>query len=298
MPRSRIALRRLASGSRLARLLFTFVFATVLSVACRPERSTLEQAALLASRGQEEEAIEKVQAHLAEHPSSIAERRLLVRLFGARGDLPAAQREIEELERHLPPGSAVVWVERGHVLELGHKYEEALLMYDKAAAVAPNDSLGPKTGGLRAARWGEPQLSAPRLEEALRRDPRDSEAWHALGLVRAHLGDYVGARTAYESGLVADPDALENRIGLATVALAEDRPEAALYQYEHILSRRPRFAAGHLGRAWALIQLGRLREAEKALEDGERLGADRRVVAAQRALLESRDKKREHLKNR
>ena len=53
----------------------------------------------------------------------------------------------------------------------------------------------------------------------MRREPRDAEAWHALGLVRVGLGKLEAARQAYASGLHADPQALENHLGLATVAL-------------------------------------------------------------------------------
>ena len=108
------------------------------------------------------------------------------------GDLGAAERAAADLAARLPPESPIPWLELGHAMELAHRYDEALDLYDRAAAVAPLDNVGPKTGGLRAARWGETALALPRLEEALRRDPRDAETWHALGLVRLHEGDFEG----------------------------------------------------------------------------------------------------------
>jgi Flp pilus assembly protein TadD len=181
----------------------------------------------------------------------------------------------------------VPWLELGHAMELAHRYDEALELYDRGAAVAPRDPAGPKTGGLRAARWGETALALPRLEEALRRNSRDAETWHALGLVRLHEGDLDGARVAYQSGLVADPGALENRIGLATIALRRGDAGGALVEYDRVLAERPRFSAGYLGRAWALVALGRLVEARAALEEGRRRGADARVVARQVKLIDS-----------
>ena len=158
-------------------------------------------------------------------------------------------------------------------------------MYDRAAEVAPRDPAGPRTGGMRAARWGELELAAPRLEEALRRDSRAADVWHALGLVRLRLGDRAGAVKAYESGLIADPGALENRIGLATVALAERRPAEALRQYDAVLRARPGFADGYLGRAWALIALGHLDAARQSLDEARRRGGDARVIDRQTRLL-------------
>ena len=75
------------------------------------------------------------------------------------------------------------------------------------------------------------------------------------------------------------------RVGLATVAIAEDNAAEALRQYDAILALRPRFADAQLGRSWALMRLGRLDDAERALAEGYRLGANRSAVARQRALL-------------
>jgi putative thioredoxin len=104
-------------------------------------------------------------------------------------------------------------------------------------------------------------------------------------VVRLKLGDAAGASVAYRSGLQANPGALENRIGLATLALVTDDPEAALAQYDAIIALRPKFADAHLGRAWALLILGRLDDAQAALDTGARLGANPRVVTRQRELV-------------
>lgn len=278
---------KVARQTRAARWQFgcgLVAFVAVLAGCARPP-TPIEQASLLDEKGQDAEAIAVLDRFLEEHPRAIAERRLLIRLLGATSDIPRAQKEAGRLAALLPPTSPIPWLEIGHVEELSHRYEEALSMYDRAAEVAPRDPAGPRTGGMRAARWGELELSAPRLEEALRRDPRAADVWHALGLVRLRLGDRAGAVKAYESGLVADPAALENRIGLATVALAERRPADALRQYDAVLRARPGFADGYLGRAWALIALGRLDAARQSLDEARRHGADARVIDRQSRLL-------------
>jgi tetratricopeptide (TPR) repeat protein len=221
--------------------------------------------------------------HLVEHPDAVDERRLLVRLLASTGDLGAARAEVDVLLRRLGSDSPLPWIELGHAFELSHKYELALAMFDRAAEVAPGDPAGPLTGGLRAARWGEPEWAAPRLEEAVRRDPK---AWHALGLVRFHLGDTKAAIDAYRRGLQANPADMSNRIGLATVALASDDMTAALSQYDAILEARPGFADAHLGRSLVLIKTGKFREARESLDRGYRLGANPEVVARQRRLLD------------
>jgi Flp pilus assembly protein TadD len=270
----------------LARLLLALCLCSL--SACAARQSPMPRAAMLMDKGRADEASVLLRDYLAEHPEAVDERRLLIRVEAFRGQLGKAQTEADVLAGQLGPGSPIPLVELGHALEIAHRYDEALAAYDRAAAMAPRDKLGPLTGGMRAARWGELDWAEPRLSEALRRDPRDAQAWHALGLVRLQLGNASGAEQAYRSGLLADPEALENRVGLATLALARGDLAGALVQYDAIVSRRPRLADAHLGRSYALIGLGRLADAEAALDEAARLGADPRVVAAQRRKLPPR----------
>jgi len=244
-----------------------------------------QDAALLAGKGRYDEAAAVLRADIRQHPPAVEDRRVLIRVLALTGNLGAAEREAEQLGNVLGKASSVPWIEMGHAYELAHRYDEAMAMYDRAAEVAPRDEAGPRAGGMRAARWGEVELAKPRLEEALRRNPRDAEVWHALGLVRMRLGDTVGARRAYESGMKADPGALANRVGLATLALQQHQPRAALAQYDALVAARPRFADARLGRSLALLELGQLDEAQQALDRAAELGANRAAVAAQRRLL-------------
>lgn len=262
--------------------------ACVCLAACRLEPPLLERAALLASRGQAQQAAALLDEHLASHPEGVAERRMLIRLYGSLGQLGVARAQTERLVEQLGPRSPVPWVELGHAHELAHQYDEALGAYDRAAEVAPEEALGPKRGGMRAARWGELGLAAPRLEEALRRAPEDAEVWHALGLVRMGLGQLDGARAAYEGGIAVDPQRLDNHLGLATVALALGTPRTALEQYELLLRARPNHHGALLGKSWSLIALGELGAAEAALARAEALGADAASISRQRRAIAER----------
>jgi tetratricopeptide (TPR) repeat protein len=262
------------------------ILAMALCVGCSAGApSARQRAALLVDKGQEREAAQVLRDYLRDHPDAIAERRLLIRVVAVTGDLAAVEREVEALAARLGPRDPTPFIELGHAFELNHRYEQALAMYDRAAELAPSDAAGPREGGMRAARWGEIELAAPRLEEALRRDPRDAKLWHALGVVRLELGDVDGAQTAYRSGLEADPGSVVNRLGLATIAVKLGDARSALEHYDAIVRARPALGDAQLGRSWALIGLGRLDEAEAALAAGERLGATRRAIAAQRRLI-------------
>ncbi len=250
--------------------------------------SPVPRASMLMGKGQSEEASRVLRAYLEQHPDSIAERRLLVRVEAARGQLGRARAEVERLEQQLGPASPIPLVELGHALELSHRYDEALAAYDRATEVAPRDDLGPLTGGMRAARWGELSLAEPRLAEALRRNAKNPAAWHALGLVQLSQGKLAAAERSYRSGLLADPEALENRVGLATLALTRGDLPSALVQYDAIAASRPKLPDAQLGRSFALIGMGRFDEARRALDHAARLGGDPRVIAAQRRELSRR----------
>jgi tetratricopeptide (TPR) repeat protein len=240
---------------------------------------------MLVDKGRPDEAARELEAELVKHPEDVAARRLLIRIYASMGQLGRAQDHAQALAKALGPASPIPWVELGYALELSHRYDEALEQYDRAADVAPRDPLGPLTGGLRAARWGEAELAEPRLAEALRREPRNAEAWHALGLVRVHRGDLDGAAIAYSSGLRADPQAIEDHVGLATIAVLRGDAAAALSEYDAIVSARPKFADAQLGRSWALLKLGRLDDAQRALDRARSLGGSAHVVAAQERAL-------------
>lgn len=243
---------------------------------------------MLSEKGQAEEASALLRKYLQQHPGAVAERRQLIRVEASRGQLGAAQAQVEQLAQQLGPDSPIPLVELGHALEMSHRYDEALEAYDAAAALAPHDPLGPLTGGLRAARWGELELAEPRLAEAVRRGPGDPAAWHALGLVQLSRGDDTSAERSYRAGLLADPKALENRLGLATVALSRGDLASALRHYDAIAERRPNLPDAQLGRSYALIGLGRFDDARRALEAAARLGGSPRVIAEQRRELERR----------
>ena len=243
---------------------------------------------MLMNKGRADEASNVLRGYLAEHPSAVPERRLLIRVEAFRGQLGAAEAEVAVLAKQLGDASPVPFVELGYALEVTHRYDEALAAYDRAADVAPQDALGPLTGGMRAARWGELDWAEPRLREAVRRNPRDPAAWHALGLVTLSQGNALGAEQAYRSGLLADPDALENRVGLATLSVSRGDLRGALVQYDAIVASRPKLADAHLGRSFALMGLGRFAEARAALDEAARLGGDPRVVTAQRKELARR----------
>jgi tetratricopeptide (TPR) repeat protein len=272
------------SGWRILR--FGILVGVVVGFGCDPPSATV-RAQSLVRQHREEDAVSTLRRRLESHPDDVSARRLLIRILGSMGDMVAAKGEVAELLKILPPGDPSPYLELGHAFELTHGYDEALDAYDQAAAVAPQSPDGPREGGMRCARWGELEQARPRLEEAIRRGAHDAATWHALGLVRLHLGDPDGAAEAYRAGAAADPSSAESWLGLATVGMVRGDAQLALDAYDQVLARSPRFAPAQLGRAWALAKLGRTGEAARALDRAEEMGAPASNIARQRAALTS-----------
>jgi tetratricopeptide (TPR) repeat protein len=258
--------------------------ALAVCAACAQPSAT-DRAQTLVRQHRDDEAVATLRERLRTTPDDLAARGLLVRLLGLTGNLPGAREQAEELARRLPEGDPTAHLELGHAYELAHDFDAALEQYDEAAAASPGSPVGPREGGLRAARWGEVEAARPRLEEAVRRGASDAETWHALGLVRLSTGELDAAEQAYRAGAAADPKGAECWLGLATVALIRGDAQGALAAYDGVLARRPKFAPAELGRAWALAKLGRREEARRALDHAEELGAPAQNVARQRAAL-------------
>jgi tetratricopeptide (TPR) repeat protein len=247
--------------------------------------SSAQRAMSLVHMHREDDAVALLRDAIAKHPSDVDSRRVLVRLLGLTGDLPAARKEAEDLQKLLPEGDPSAWLEMGHAYELSHRFEDALAAYDTAASVAPGSPAGPLEGGMRCAHWGEADAARPRLEEAVKRGANDAEVWHTLGLVRLHQKDFDAATEAYKKGLDVDGSHPENWLGLASVAVMTDDAKGALVAYTALLELRPNYGAAELGRAWALAKLGKPKEALAALDHAEALGAPHANIAKQRAAL-------------
>src|SRR3954468_10362019 len=143
----------------LARSLLVLGWCAVLTACTAAPGSPLPRATMLVDKGRVEEASSLLLSYLQKHPEAVAERRLLIRVEASRGQLGRAEAQVALLEKQLGPHSPVPMVELGHALEMAHRYDEALAAYDQASELAPRDPLGPLTGGLRAARWGELDLA-------------------------------------------------------------------------------------------------------------------------------------------
>jgi tetratricopeptide (TPR) repeat protein len=101
-------------------------------------------------------------------------------------------------------------------------------------------------------------------DKAVELDPNNVYAWANRGITRVQVGDLAGARSDLASAEAIEPAFVQNAIGRGMLADAERRPRDAVEAYTRALEQEPdnRFAIEH--RAAAYASLG---DTERALAD-------------------------------
>jgi tetratricopeptide (TPR) repeat protein len=124
--------------------------------------------------------------------------------------------------------------------------------------------------GLDRHKSGDLRSAAAVYEEVLRRDPKNAEALHLLGLVAYQAGQPLPAIDFMSQAIVLSPyaAAMYGNRGLALAAAG--RQEEALADYDQAIAMQPDLAAPHHNRGVALQALGRQEAAlasyDRALE--------------------------------
>ena len=143
---------------------------------------------------------------------------------------------------------------------------------------------------LRPDAWVQ---AAELLEQAVRGDPRYTEAWAALaslsGTMAFHgIGGFdagmAKARSAANKTLELDPRSPDAHLALAEIAWLEDHDWAAAERsFRRVIDLNPSFAPGHGWFAIALLSRGRVDEAMRQLDTSVRLNPLPYVVSNDRA---------------
>ena len=179
---------------------------------------------------------------------SEGERLMILALdAGARSD-PATQiRSLEQLTAAFP-GDERAW----NLLGANHfgrqEYDDAIAVYEKALALAP-------------------EFSVP---------------YNQLGYARRFMGDYDGAEEAFKRYVALIPDDPNPYDSYAELLMKTGRFEESIAQYEKALEHDPHFVASYVGIGLNQMYMG---EMEKARETLGRLLERARTPAEKRAAL-------------
>ncbi len=119
--------------------------------------------------------------------------------------------------------------------------------------------------GLRGIDAGDWKSAVDEFEAAVALDPGQAEYTYRYGDALVRLGRLTEGMEALEAAAQAAPERPDVRIALARLCLRSGNPEAALGHLDAYLARTPGDPAGESDRAIALVDLGRLAEAEESI---------------------------------
>jgi tetratricopeptide (TPR) repeat protein len=157
---------------------------------------------------------------------------------------------------------------RGAVLASNHKLDEALADFDKAIALAPNDSRYVYQRAIAHFAKGDRDAGIADLDRTIALAPGDAEARLYRAEIRRLDGNIDGAREDVRAAEGALAPSSDKRLVVASMYDLLGSPEAALPNYDLWLQSHPEDSGRGValnGRCWARGLLNR--ELDKALDD-------------------------------
>jgi len=120
---------------------------------------------------------------------------------------------------------------------------------------------------------GKSELALPYFYKAAELNPRNHDAWRALGMTQARLGNYGLAETYYRKALtVADGSAEQQAAALTDLTFLlllghdEEKNKEATSLAQKVTELQPESSAGHYLLGKALLKQGNPKDAVRALE--------------------------------
>lgn len=131
------------------------------------------------------------------------------------------------------------------------------------------------------------------IKEARAIDPRSPDSWIAEVPIRVRANQFKEAAEAAEHALTLTPESAEAWYQSGAAAHVSGKLPATLIAYDHALKINPRHVEARVSRAGVYIDLGRLADAVKDLDELNRTAPSEPRAAYLRALLAEREGKPE-----
>ena len=176
--------------------------------------------------------------------------------------LQRVRRPAEEALRHALPLHPAQ-VNLANLLRDGQRFAEAEELYRAAMAARPDHPLAFANLGIMLVRGGREAEAAPLLRHALARDARRATWWNALGYALRGLGLADEALDCWKQAVAVDPGSVDACNNLGALHRLLRRPQLAVEWLERAHRLAPRDAGVECNLAHALLDLGRVTEAER-----------------------------------
>jgi len=229
-----------------------------------PQNAALKRlGTLLGQQGQHAEALDLFQQHNRVAPEDSEGWRLSGgSLLGLDRHGEAQADFLKALELN-PHSSALMGL--GVVMDEMGRLREALDLFRRYNAIAPDDATGWRLTGLALEKLGRHQEAASAYRKGVALQDGDGYAWEGLGMSLEALGQEAEAERAFDRA---------ETLGVGKARLLNARGEArrgrqeyhrALADYEAALEEDPGFALAHFNAVSALLGLGRIEDALQRL---------------------------------
>lgn len=146
------------------------------------------------------------------------------------------------------------------VLQMARNYDGAIKYYDAVLAVNPahGDAMSGKASALE--KMGLKKESLALLEQAIKVDPRNANAWYNLGVVYASENRYLEALQVYEKAIELDPENPRSFLNRGAILRKLGRYEEALQSYDRAIKLNPKSPLAYHNKGLALAFMGKYQQ--------------------------------------
>lgn len=197
-------------------------------------------------------------------------RGILLRMTGRREEALESHRTAVTLAPDMPRAHYNLGVE----LQTAGRPQEALTHYQTAARLLPSFAEAHNAAAVLLQGMGRTDAAIGHITAALAVRPDDPAAHDNLGTAYASRGEFERAIVEYRSALRLDPSHPSARNNLATALASSGRLREAIHEYEEAVRRSPGHVQALDNLAFALLQDGRPAEAAARAADAVRQRPD------------------------
>ncbi len=143
------------------------------------------------------------------------------------------------------------------------RYPEAIALYEKIVAAAPDDTFSLKRLALLYSWDNRLEESIATYQKVLAVDPKDDDARRELAKINSWAGHFAAAESGYQELIRAHPDDATLKLDLAQVLAWQNQFDAARAIYQPLIDARDHAVEAALGMGDVAAWEGDLPEAER-----------------------------------
>ncbi|WP_422928855.1 tetratricopeptide repeat protein [Singulisphaera sp. PoT] len=170
----------------------------------------------------------------------------------------------------IDPNNASPWVSKGDALAGLGRHEDAILCFDKAIEIDPNDDSAWASKGDALAGLGRREDAILCFDKAIEIDPNYAFPWSGKGRALADLGRREDAILCFDKAIELGPNYAFPWSGKGRALADLGRREDAILCFDKAIELGPNYASPWVGKCRALAGLGRREDAilcfDKAIE--------------------------------